>query len=519
VIPQSLLFLIVLAAAPVETPPPPAPDDPSSQTPATAPSDPTASTGIPALEAPRDSLGEALRPDPQGLTSSAVAKRAVEVAPRVQASDAAVEIAAAQVDQTIVSYLPRFGASASYTRLSDVNVQFGSGALVGATNPGLLTTGACPGGGPGVCVLDAGGAPVGAASFEIPQVLNQFSTQASLSVPVSDYVLRIFSGLKAANKNEDAARLSKEAEIRKVAIDARVVYYNWLRAVTQVAIAKDALRTSEARLRDAEVGYRVGVVTEADRLRIEALVAQASRLLSEGEAFERVTRESLAVIMDEPVREYRVGEDLLSAAPTPRELPELEALVAQALQNRPELASLATTVEALDAGIRSERAGYAPRLEGFADVTYANPNPRFFPPTDEWNATWSAGARLAWTINQPLATRMRNKELKAQSRNLDAQYHALQRGIHLEVASAYAERKNAIAAIGYTRIAREANEAAYRAVSAQFKVGRTTATDVIVVLQDLFNAQLQDINARIDLRVAEAKLDYAIGSGWPEGSS
>src|SRR5690606_5706337 len=182
--------------------------------------------------------------------------------------------------------------------------------------------------------------PVAAASFRIPQVLNQFSTQASLSIPISDYVFRAFTGLLAARKSEDSARVSMDARKRKVAIDARVAYYNWLRAITQVAVARDSIRTAEARLRDAELGYRVGTVTRADQLRLEALVAQARRILSDGQAFEHVTREQLAVIMGDPAREYRIGEDILGNEVTAGELEELDVFVEQAYVQRPELVAL-----------------------------------------------------------------------------------------------------------------------------------------------------------------------------------
>ena len=512
----SLVQLWLLAFAPAAatgaTGAPPAP--PPAVAAPTASSASTVPVGVDTLAEPEetDPIGEALRPDPQGLTADKVVQRALEVSPQVEISNAQVEAAAARVDQTIVAYIPRLSASASYTRLSDVRVRFGSGALVGAANSGLLTSGPCPQDPQTTCILDGGGVPVGAATFTIPQVLNQFSTQASLSIPISDYVFRIFSGLLAARKSEDSAKLSLEAQKRKVAIDARVAYYNWLRAVTQVAVARDAIRTAEARLRDAELGFQVGTVTKADLLRLEALVAQARRVLTNGQAFELVAREQLSVLMNEPTREYTVGEDVLTAEPRIPDVPELDVLVQQAFVQRKELESLGMNTDALRAGIKSEYAGYAPRLEAFGDVIYANPNPRFFPPTNAWNATWQVGARLSWSINQPLTSRMRVKELKAEERNLVAQRVSLERGIRMEVASAYADHQKAIADLSLARINREANEAAYLVVSAQFKAGRATATDVIIIQQDRVSAQLQDINARIDLRVARDKLNYAIGN-------
>lgn len=501
-------WLLSLALEPAQAPPPEvAADSPSSAT--------SGSLGTDAAVQPEpsNSIVEALRPQPGGLTADMVAFRAVEISPDVESSNAQIQLAAARVDQTIVSFLPRISASASYTRLSDINLRFGSGALVGAANPGALQTAPCPQNPLASCIVDSQGLPVAAASFVIPQVLNQFSTQASLSIPISDYVFRIVAGLAAARKSEESARVSTEASRRKVAIDARVAYYNWLRAVSQVAVAHDAIRTTEARFRDADLGYRVGTVTKSDKLRMEALVAQAKRVLTDGLAFEMLTREQIAIMIGDPVGDYQIGEDILEGSEPTTDLPELPAFIERAFAQRQELVALGLNTEALRSGIKTEKAGYAPRLEAFGDVIYANPNPRFFPPTNEWNTTWQVGARLSWSINQPLASRMRIKELQAQERDLAAQYESLLRGIRMEVTTAYTERQKAIAEMQLARVNREANEAAYEVVSAQFKAGRATATDVIVVQQDLITAQLQDINARIDLKVAEDKLKYATGSG------
>lgn len=505
----SVAAMVWLAVAP-EPPPDPAPTRTEAPTPVPQPEAAALGPSIDALPEPSPVLEEALAPHTGGLTAETVATKAVANAPTIAAKHAELEVAAAKVDQTLVAFVPQVKLTAGYTRLSDVDVQFGSGALVGAGNAGLLGVGPCPGGAPGQCVVDSMGAPVGAAQFNIPQVLNQFSTQAMISVPISDYVLRVFRGLSAARKSKKASEHAEAAERAKVAADARIAYYNWVRGVAQVAVTRDAYETAEARLTDARVSHRVGYLTNADLLRIEALVASAEAAIVEAEAFEELARENLSVIMDEPVREWEIGQDVLSGKGR-SDRAKMHEMVSEALSNRNELKALSTNVGALDDGIRTARAGYYPRLDAFGEVTYANPNQRYFPPTDEWNATGSVGVQLTWTLNAALAARTDIKELRAQKRGLSANYELLQRGIRLEVTSAYVDRRRAMSAISVAQKNREASEAGYTAVSAQFKVGKATATDVIEAQGERLTAQLRDVNARIDLEVAEVKLDYAAG--------
>ena len=504
------MIATLIAAASLAAPAP----APETSTPAPAPREEAPRVAAPSdrsLPAADDVLAESLRPKPGGLTAQIVATKAVESSPSIAIKQADLRIAAARVDQAIVAFVPQVQVSASYTRLSNVNVFFGEGALVGAQNPGPLSVGACPDG-TQTCVVDAQGSPVGASSFTIPQVLDNYSLQAKLSVPISDYVLRIVRGLRAARLSREAAGFAEQAERAKVEVDARVAYYNWVRAVAQVAATRDAQRTARARLDDAKLRYNVGYLTQADVARIEALVASAEAATIEAEAFEELARENIAVIMDEPVHDWVVGENVLTAPGSVSARPRIHALVDEAVRNRYEIKTLSTNTQALHEGIRTERAGYFPRLDGFAETTYANPNQRFFPPTDEFNNTWSAGLQLSYTLNAPLAARQKIKELRAQKRGLVAQREAIERGIRLEVTSAYIDRKRALAALAVAKTNRSAVEYGYQAVAASFKAGNATVTDVIESQGERLTAQLQELNAGIDLKVADTKLDYATGT-------
>src|SRR5690606_39965592 len=89
-----------------------------------------------------------LAPVPGGLTAEVVAERSLASSHTVRARLAELDAARARLDQTTAQFFPRLTLRASYTRLSPVSAELG-GALVGAGNPGLLSTGPCPGGGGG----------------------------------------------------------------------------------------------------------------------------------------------------------------------------------------------------------------------------------------------------------------------------------------------------------------------------------------------------------------------------------
>ena len=445
-----------------------------------------------------------------GLTADDVAKKAVAAAPSIDSKGADVLLAEARVGQIFNSFVPQVTLSAGYTRLSDVDVQFGSGALVGAVNPGLLGVGMCPDGSGAQCVVDSMGAPVGAAAFDIPQVLDQFSLQAKVSVPISDYVLRTFRGLKAAKRSKRAAEVAEQAEARKVAVDARIAYYDWVRAKAQVVATEETIRSASARLEDVELAYGAGLRTEADVKRIEALVANANSANVQARGIEELSRERLSMLMDEPAQPWEVGEDVMTSDGDPLQA-DLRASVEEAMRNRPELEALDLNDKALSDGMKTERAGYYPRLDAFGEATYANPNQRYFPLVAEWNATWSVGLTLSYTINGPLSARQSLRELEGQRRSLNAQEESLRRGIRMEVSQAYIDHETARGRLQLAEASREASDAAYEVVAIQFASGTATATDVIDAEGQRLDSFIQSYNARIDLRVSETKLVYALG--------
>jgi outer membrane protein TolC len=467
-------------------------------------------------------LGKGIAPVSGGLTGDQVAERTVNAAPSIGIKQMAIERAAAQVDQTLVRFLPQLTGKAGYTRLSKAAINFGSGASVGAANgpidgDALIRVGACPDG-MGQCVLDPGGSPVGVAPpLKINIPLNSFSLSAQLAIPISDYILSLSPARKGPIAARESAELARDAERIKVETDARLAYFNWLRAVTALIVLEDALTRSEARMADVQNLFDAGAATRSDVLRVDALISAQQAAINDTRALRNTLEQSLAVMMNEPVRPYEVGEDLLAPPPDIGDLPDLDTMVDEALQNRLELRSLNRSIDGFEEGIKATRASYYPRLDAFADATYANPNQRFFPLRAIWRGSWSAGVQLTYSINQTLMTKAQVRGLKADKRQLVLQAELMRRGIKMEVVQAYGDRIRAIQAIELNTRSLASSAEAYRVASENYKAGAATTNDIIDAEGDQIQAGLRTINAHIDLRVANARLLYASGRRNPSG--
>ena len=157
----------------------------------------------------------------------------------------------ARVDASWASFLPRLSGTAKYTRLSSFTL--------GEIN--FAPPGQAP-------VLVSGSAIA-------PLILNNTLLQATLTVPISDYFVRINQNYTAATKSTEAARFDLGAARATALSDAKVAYYTWMQMRGAVIVAVQALNDQRVHLNDANTQFTVGNASKADVLRAETSVASA----------------------------------------------------------------------------------------------------------------------------------------------------------------------------------------------------------------------------------------------------
>lgn len=500
--------LSLLCTAAVSAAQPAAPAAPPAAAPAAPPAPPPPPSRL-------DALAAALAPQPGGTTPEAVADAAVRSSYSLRSKQEDLRAAQAKVDQAFTNYYPRLTLTATYTRLSEVENSLGGsgGNIVGAANPGLVTVGPCAPGSPVQCLLDSAGTPAAAVPFggiSIPSPQNSYSLVASLVVPVSDYVLRISQGVSAASGAARAKELEVRAQELQIAADAKVAYYNWVRAKGQVVVAEDAVAQTKAHLADAKQAFEVGLLSKADVLRLDAQVAAAEQTVVDAKAFEGIASEQVRTVMHLPAgAPLTLGIDVLGASGGPP--PEaLDTLTQEAYRNRLEMQVLDENLASLREVESVTRAGYYPRLDAFANGTYANPNQRYFG-SDEFNSSWEAGLRLSWTLNDTLTTGGAVAEAEARTASVAQQRQALLDGLRLEVAAAHAESVRAVASIEASERGLVAVEESMRVRRELFKAGKATSVDIIDAEAELTRAHLRRLDAHVGLLAAKAKLEHVTG--------
>jgi outer membrane protein TolC len=434
-----------------------------------------------------------------------VATRAEATSFDVQARKEELDAAAAQVDQALIAYFPRLSVLGRYTRLSPIDPPvFGNSVTTDRSVP----AGPIP-----------AGTPLYNVPFTFPILLNQTILQATLNVPLSDYLLRIPQGYAAATKNEKAARFAQNAARLKAATDGKAIYYSWVRAKLQEVVADQALLQARAHLVDAKHAFDAGTVSKADVMRIESQVAGTRLVVERAKSFAEIVETQIRVAMHDPSpATYEVGESIDGEMPTVAGTENLAALWAEAAATRLEIKALEQSSDGLREQAKVARAGNYPRIDAFGDIIHANPNQRFFPQQDMFRTTWDVGVQLTYSPNDIVLGSASGRNLDARAASLVAQKQALEDGIRVEVTQTRNALREAQVAVETTEQGLVAAEESYRVRRSLFRNGRATAVELTDAETELTRSRLESINARVDVRLAAVRLEHALGRDVARGA-
>ncbi|HEX8795369.1 MAG TPA: TolC family protein, partial [Polyangiaceae bacterium] len=359
--------------------------------------------------------------------------------------------------------------------------------------------------------INSGAVQAYSPTFAIPFfVLDNWLLQATLTVPISDYFLRINQNYSAATNSQEAARWDVITQRAASESNGRLAYYAWLNARGAVIVAVEALNDQKTHVRDSRNQFAVGNASKADVLRAETAMASAELALERAKNLADLTETQLRTAMHAPEEEKLVpGENL--DAPVPAVQGNLKQMTYEALTARPEIRSADANAASARDQAESARAGHWPVLSAFGDGILGNPNPRYIPPTNQWNATWDLGAQVTWSPNDvPAATSLSN-DAEARAAAIIANANSTRDNIQVEVTQMLQAVHEADFSIESSTRELASAEEAYRVARELFNNGRGTSTTLADAESDLTRARLDLLNAKVNARTARIRLEHALG--------
>jgi outer membrane protein len=403
----------------------------------------------------------------------------------LRASELESAAANARLRELQGQYVPSVSVQAGYSRLSDVT-------------PGTLSI----------------QTPFGPAAAAFPPSL-QNSTMARLSVQQP-----LFTGLRIASsiRQADAARASAGSDLLRARADLRFAvtdaYWQLEKSAVMETSAEEIVRQLQRRLQDVKTLLDQGVAAQNDVVQAEMRLEDA-RIDSQRAASAReMARIRLAQLIGAPLGEaLDTRDDEAAAAPEPAPAfgRGLEELVARALSARPELAGARSRLSAQEAAVDVARAGRFPTVFVTGDYTFADPNPRVFPQSDEFTGTWSVGIMASFDIGRYPQVAAQEEQANARA----AQAREILRGqsdaIAVEVVRAAISINAALAT--HESLKKETSQAEENAryVDDRFRLGVALESARLDAQSLLIRARLRERAALIDCIAAKAVLDRAVG--------
>lgn len=344
--------------------------------------------------------------------------------------------------------------------------------------------------------------PNGTLRVIYPDIPDNYFTRMSFQWPI--YTAGRFDALERAASAEARASAQDVATARAdLRLEVVRVYWALATAGESVRVLEEAVGRADAHLRDVRARFDAGFIPPNDVSSVEAQRSREELQLIEARNIRQSLVEDLKRLTG-VAEDVAIAERLDASTAIPGAAEASSAL-------RSEQRAIAERLSATDDRIRAIEAGRKPTISVTGSADYANPNPRIFPRADTWRTSWELGVVASWNlwdggrIDADVAEAVANqKAIRERQAELDLQIATDVRQRRLDLDSANASLTAA------TDGARSAAEAR-RVVSERFNVGVATTTEVLDAQVALLQAELDRTRALASIRLAEARLDRALG--------
>ncbi len=424
------------------------------------------------------------QPAAERLSLNDAVARAFEASHRLAEARARQEGAQATVQVRQAAGRPTAGANAGYTRTNHVD-EFGFPT------------------------------PDGRLNILYPDVPDNFVTRVAAQWPI--YTAGRVDALERAAEAE-ARAAGADLDTARADLRFEVTRAYWAVATSNegVRVLKESVARAESQVRDARQRLDVGLVPPSDVLTFEAQQSSEELQLIEAtnllESSLIELRRLIGAAPDAPIEiTERLDAPFVPGTIPPQNGAETATLVSEALKQRPELQALGFRFEGAQARQMAVGTGNKPTIALGGGFDFAKPNAKIFPREDIWQPSWDLGVNVSWTFYDSGRTRAEVAEAAANVRVLEARQKDLDTLVSADVRQRLLDLRSSQAAVRAAETGVRAATEARRVLGDRFAVGVATTTDVLVAQEQLLAAELARARAFASVRLAEARLQRALG--------
>lgn len=331
------------------------------------------------------------------------------------------------------------------------------------------------------------------------------STSASISGRqlIYDFGLTAAS-VSQARSREEASRQSYAQTRQDIINQVKQTYYTLLQKQRLVEVQQQNVADSQANLNLANARFGAGLAARADVIKAETAVAAAKFDLASAKNAAELARLDLNLAMGIEGYTPTQVEDTEESSPA---LADPAALVAQALNLRPEMLQAKASLKAARQNLRAARVGNAPAFNLNADYGLQGTS---FPPHDDG---WSYGASVSFPLFDGGANAGQIKTAQGNLQSAEAQLRQSEQTVVSEIITAYLNLRTAEEKIIASRAEVANAEENFRLTTGRYQAGLATYVEVTDAETALVTARTNQVNAQYDLSIARAALKRALGEG------
>lgn len=364
-----------------------------------------------------------------------------------------------------------------------------------------------------------------ARSAYLPSLTDNFSTSMSRASPeltnrsnpysnlnnslVASYLLYDFGNRNANLENArqllQAAAATQNSTVQLLLLSAIQSYYQTQAAIAALEAAAESERASAESFKAAEARYKAGVATPADKLQAQTAYAQATLARITAEGTLKTAYGTLANVMglsaNQPLK-------LLPSSPIvtqPTVEADINALIDEARNRRPDLLASEAQVRAAEASIEANKAAAKPTISLSASNAYQDGSSL----TSNNNSTLGINVSIPLFSGYAPSYRIRSAEATAEVRA--AQRDRIRLQISLDVWRAYQSLRTANQSISAASTFVSSAEESARVALGRYKAGVGNILDTLNAQSALATARQQKIQADLNWNIARASLAQSIG--------
>ena len=335
-----------------------------------------------------------------------------------------------------------------------------------------------------------------------PSPINDCITQFQIVQPL--YMGgKITHGIKAGEKMAKAGEKKYERAKQEVIYNTYKAYLNVLLAKKFVELMKKVEETVQAHVNMAQAYYDTGFIMEADLLQAKVFLAdvQQKRIVAENN-YKLAKAYFNNVIGVEQDREF----EFVSEFKFKNKTYNLDNLLEQAIESRPDYKELSLKVEAAKHNIAMEKSEYKPKLFLIGELNYHDK--QFLGTTGD-----SFKIMAVAKINLFNGFRTKNRVLRAkeQYKSYSKYLKQMREGIFLQVKQAYYNLNEAKKRYNVSLIAEKHAKENLKLREERYKKGVEKTTDLLDADTQYMEASVKKLNALFDYLKAEKRLEFMIG--------